>query len=124
MDDASSRKIRSGPLEISLNRLGHSHTLELSGELDLATAPTFGDEIEAAVVAGAEVILVDMTGLEFIDSTGIAVLVRAHKRLNDGNGSRFLLIASEAPEVTRVMRLTDLDRRLRFIGPRRELPAG
>ena len=112
--------VRDGPLEIRARRTGTSHTLELAGELELATAPTLNAQLDAALADGADLVLVDLSGLEFIDSTGIALLVEAHNRLNEnGEGTdRFLLVRSDAPAVARVMRMTELDRRLRFVdGP-------
>lgn len=108
------RETREGPLTIRASQLGSTHTLELNGELELATVPVLRQQLESVEEGGAEVIVVDMSGLEFIDSTGIALLIDSDRRLNE-NGNRFLLIRSESPAVARVLKLTELDRRLRFV---------
>jgi anti-anti-sigma factor len=53
-----------------------------------------------------------MSGLEFIDSTGIALLVATHRRLNTDGTVRFRLIGSESLAVKRVMALTGLEAEL------------
>jgi anti-sigma B factor antagonist len=91
-------------------------TLALSGELDLANAETFAAELERVEGDAPTMITVDMQELEFIDSTGIAVLVAAHRRLNDG-GLRIRLVRSRASAVRRVLDVTGLDAELPFVDP-------
>ena len=91
----------------------------LVGELDLANAETLAAELEQTTEG--ELVL-DLSELEFIDSTGIALLVAAHRRLNSGDSDRFRLIASESTAVQRVMALTGLDAELPFSGGGRPLP--
>jgi anti-anti-sigma factor len=79
--------------------------IQVEGELDLAVA----EQLEQALVrAGAECreVLIDLTRCEFIDSTGIAAIVHAHKRLAE-NGGRLVACAPSA-QVLRVLSLTGL----------------
>lgn len=108
-------EVHDGPLAIASSRFGTTHTLEIRGELELSTAPTFSAQLEAALGDGADVIVLDLSGLEFIDSMGIALLVEAHQRLNGEAADRLLLIESMAPAVRRVMAVTGLQERLSFI---------
>ena len=110
----AARETSQGPLKIKVSQFGSTQTLELAGELDLATVPVLQENLEAAQKDGAEVVVVDMSGLEFIDSTGIALLIESDRRFSE-DGGRFLLIRSEAPAVARVLALTELDRRLHFV---------
>ena len=113
---AEQREIRDGTLAIRRESDAATSTLILSGELDLANAKTLSAELAAAEAEGLAITL-DMRGLEFIDSTGIAVLVTAHNRLNGGS-DRLSLIRSDALAVARVMEMTGLDSRLPFVaGP-------
>ena len=57
--------------------------ISVSGELDLASSPTLEEELERVAESGAEVVVVDLRGLEFMDSTGLSVLVRAHQRAEE-----------------------------------------
>jgi anti-sigma B factor antagonist len=99
-----------------------SQTISLIGELDMANATTLSAELERAEGEDPRTITIDMRKLEFIDSTGIAVLVAAHRRLNVG-GERIRLVRSEAIGVRRVMEVTGLDRALPFVATS-ESPAG
>jgi anti-sigma B factor antagonist len=100
-------EMRDGTLRVSKSESGDSCRLELSGELDLANADTLEAEMEAAWREGRTVV-VDMRELEFMDSTGIAVLVAAHKRLNNGV-VRLQVVESESETVRRVLRMTGLE---------------
>jgi len=114
-DNGSDRELSDGTLAIKIFRDGSGQTLSLAGELDLANAETFATALEMAESESAAV-TIDMSSLEFIDSTGIAVLVAAHRRLNeDGGAIRLRLISSNAMAVQRVMALTGLDEAMPFV---------
>jgi anti-sigma B factor antagonist len=87
--------ISSGPLSIRETREGGVHRLTPIGELDLATAPLLERAFDAVFRDDdAEMIVVDLTELSFMDSTGIHLLIRmraaceAADRLRVVNGSR------------------------------------
>jgi anti-sigma B factor antagonist len=80
--------------------------IAVTGELDLAVT----DDLEA-VLEGVDEntdILVDMSGCEFLDSTGLAVLINA-RRVAKEAGRRFVLCAP-GPQVARLLEVTGLDR--------------
>jgi anti-anti-sigma factor len=54
--------------------------LALSGELDLASCPLLADELKIAESAGERHIVIDLGGLEFMDSSGLHELLEANKR--------------------------------------------
>jgi anti-sigma B factor antagonist len=114
--DASNRDVTNGTLSVRVIANDATPTLALSGELDLANAETFAAELERVESDAPTMITVDMQELEFIDSTGIAVLVAAHRRLNDG-GLRIRLVRSRASAVRRVLDVTGLDAELPFVDP-------
>ncbi len=97
------------PFEVGDEQVGAIHVLSVTGELDLATAPQLEQPLEAALAAGGG-ILIDLSACEFIDSTGIALLVSTLSR-NEG-GTRVSFIPSDFPAVTRVLELTGLAERL------------
>jgi anti-sigma B factor antagonist len=113
--DAGNREVRDGTLTVRIKAEGDGCTLGLAGELDMANAATLEAELDRAAGAGAAPITVDLRELEFIDSTGIAALVAAHRRLNDRGGERIRLVRSRASAVRRVMDLTGLDAELPFV---------
>jgi anti-sigma B factor antagonist len=83
----------------------------LSGELDLAGERRLEEAIEAARASG-ERLTVDLTGLNFIDSSGLRVLVRLHNTAVT-DGFEYSLIAGP-PQVQRTFALCGLDRTLAF----------
>ena len=89
---------------------GTLHVL-VRGELDLATAPELEDMLVGAIEGGREVVL-DLRELEFMDSSGVRVLVVAHTRAQ----GRFGLIAA-APEspITKILAIAGLAPELRFV---------
>lgn len=91
----TSREAGSGVLEIAI-----------SGELDLAVADQLRAALEEASARDAAVVLVDLGECEFIDSTGIALLVHARKAL-EGRGGR-LLLCEPVDQVREVLRVSGL----------------
>ncbi len=79
-----------------------------SGDLDLATAPDLRSRVVAAVGAGARHIVLDLTAVEFVDSTGLGVIIGALKRLRAHDGE--LRLAGVNRRVVRVLEVTDLTR--------------
>jgi anti-sigma B factor antagonist len=108
----SEQEIRDGMLTLRATEQDSVCTLTLSGELDLANASSVSAELERLEATGAPV-MIDLSGLEFIDSTGIAILVSTYRRLE----SRLQIVPSEALEVRRVISVTGLDSELPFAAP-------
>jgi anti-sigma B factor antagonist len=111
MQEPISSEIQDGTLSIRILEEDPICTLSLFGELDLANAATLAAQLERST---ADELILDMSKLEFIDSTGIALLVGAHRRLNGDGEVRFRLVASESTSVRRVLGLTGLDSELPF----------
>jgi len=104
------RDIADGTLVVRTEKQEGAHTIALCGELDLANAATAEAELKASLEADGTEVVVDMRKLEFIDSTGIALLVAALGQ--DGDESRIRFIPSDSPAVARVLDLTGLAERL------------
>jgi len=80
------------------------------GDVDAHTAPQLWPALDAMPTDGA--VAVDLSGVNFIDSSGLRVLVRAHRRQGEGGGSLTLLAAS--PAVARLLDITGLAGELRL----------
>jgi len=76
-------------------------------EVDATNAKDLRSAILAAISTGTERLIVDMSDTEFCDSTGLNVLVRAHKRLEEAGGE-LLLVATE-PTLLRIFKVTGMD---------------
>jgi anti-sigma B factor antagonist len=82
---------------------GRAVTLALSGELDLVSSPILEEAFERAYESDADLIIVDLRALEFMDSTGLHRLVAAQQRAVQ-SGRRFGLVRG----TEQVQRLFDL----------------
>lgn len=76
--------------------------LHVSGELDAHSAPEFAEAFEPAVAAAAAV-EVDLTDVSFIDSSGLAVLIKARQRVVDSGGS--LVVSGASPAAMRLFEI-------------------
>ncbi|HEX5587798.1 MAG TPA: STAS domain-containing protein [Acidimicrobiia bacterium] len=73
------------------------------GEIDMASAPQLRELLESAIEGGVTRVVLDCRGLEFLDSSGIGVLVAARKRLGDAGE---LVIDSPPAHVRKVLDIT------------------
>jgi anti-sigma B factor antagonist len=96
-------------MELSLaTRSVSDHTvLEIGGEIDVYTAPTLRERLLEMVNAGERRVVVDLGKVEFLDSTGLGVLVGAHRRLRAVEGVLALVCPHE--RLLKIFRITGLD---------------
>ncbi|HEX5930025.1 MAG TPA: STAS domain-containing protein [Solirubrobacterales bacterium] len=101
------------PFEASAAQLDDGiRVVAVRGELDLSTAPQLEGPLDDAIAAGDASVVVDLSECEFIDSTGIALIVRAWQRLDRaaaGDGEGRVVICSHNDQVRRVLEITGLD---------------
>jgi anti-sigma B factor antagonist len=109
MTPENTREISDGMLAVRIVENGAERRVVLRGELDLANAATAEAQLDEAVANGAPVVI-DLRQLEFIDSTGIALLVRAIQA--DGDAPRLSFVPSEFDAVNKVLDLTGVGERM------------
>jgi anti-anti-sigma factor len=96
----------------SAERDGLVH-VSLRGELDLSTVGKVDDELQNVEGARPKVVLLDLSNLTFLDSTGLRCVVRADERARE-EGRRFVIV--KGPEaVQRVFEITRLEERLELV---------
>jgi len=83
-------------------------TVAVIGELDLATAPRVRAAVVQVLADGADRLVLDLGGVDFIDSTGLGVVLGAVRRMRATGGTIRLVV--HEPAVLRVFELTGLDR--------------
>ncbi|HTJ25656.1 MAG TPA: STAS domain-containing protein [Candidatus Limnocylindria bacterium] len=88
--------------------LDRAEVLHVFGEVDIFTAPDLESAIAASVRIG-RLLVVNLLECRYIDSTVIALLMRAQKAL----GNRLRVVSAETGTVRRVLTLTEVDRVLR-----------
>jgi anti-sigma B factor antagonist len=94
-----------GQLVVESKTDGKEVVLILQGELDLTSAPVFEREARAAEVTNPERLIIDLSGLEFMDSTGLRALLLARERART-DGQHKLLLRRGPRQVQRVLELT------------------
>jgi anti-sigma B factor antagonist len=92
-------------LTIETRSTGKSHTLVLTGGMDLASAPDLTGELERLCLEGAEEIVVDLRGVGFIDSSGLHALLAA-QRFCAEQRCRYFLIRLEGGQPQRLFDIT------------------
>jgi anti-sigma B factor antagonist len=99
--------VRHVELRVSSRSQGDHTILALVGEIDLYTAPRLQSELTSALSDGKPVqIVVDMSGVEFCDSTGMNVLLAAHRVATERGGQ--LALAAPRPSVRKILEVTGL----------------
>lgn len=92
--------------------------LAVRGEIDIKTAPDLESALSETV---GDPVIVDLSEVTFIDSTGLRVLVMERTRIESGGGS-VVLCAPEGSAVLRTMRLAGLASDFRVVASADELP--
>jgi anti-sigma B factor antagonist len=82
--------------------------LALDGALDLVTAPVLRQHVVAEVASGRRWLVLDLTGLSFLDSAGLGQVVASLKRARTHDGD--LQVVVPEPRIRRVFEVCDLDR--------------
>jgi anti-sigma B factor antagonist len=83
------------PFALTAEPLATGLVLTVTGDLDLATAPELRERLIGAIEAGATAIVVDLHGITFMDSCGLAALLHARARLAS-QGRLALVLASDS----------------------------
>jgi anti-sigma B factor antagonist len=95
-------------LQIDARTEGEWRVLDVRGEVDLYTSPQLRESIDREVGSGTPKVLVDLTGVSFMDSSGLGVLVGSLKRSRE-RGGELALVCTEG-SVLKVLTITGLDR--------------
>lgn len=93
--------------ELDEDDLDGAHVLNVRGEIHLTTAPEFSQRLTTAIESGKTSIVLDLSGVAFIDSTGLSVLLNGLRRVNQLNGRMALVCVN--PTVLRLFQITRLD---------------
>jgi anti-sigma B factor antagonist len=96
-------------MELSVaTRLVSAHAVvEVGGEVDVYTAPRLRDRLNEVVGSGQRHLVVDLTKVDFLDSTGIGVLVGVYRRLVRTDGSLVLVCPRE--KLLKILRIAGMD---------------
>lgn len=95
-------------LVVETNEAGPWTVLALEGEIDLYTAPKLKEQISTLVGRERAQIVVDLSRVNFLDSTGLGVLIGGLKRAREKGGE--LALAGPSDPVRKVLSITGLDK--------------
>ena len=100
--------VRNTTVELSLDTRQHNGRtiIEVGGEIDVYTAPKLRDRISELVADGNYHLVIDMENVDFLDSTGLGVLVGGLKKLRAHDGSMQLICTQE--RLLKIFRITQL----------------
>lgn len=101
-------QVHDGLLTVRWSDEGSRVYLAIDGELDLSNTETLETALGRAIDSGKKVVI-DLGRLEFLDSTGLALIVRT---LGRSDAERFSFLPSKSSGVIRLLELTGLDERM------------
>ena len=84
-----------------------THVISVGGEIHVSTAPEFQRRLDEAISRGKTAVVLDLSGVEFIDSTGLSVILNGLRRVTRQRG-RMALVCTN-PTVLRLFEITRLD---------------
>lgn len=101
------------PFDVRKEQLdGDISAITVQGELDMNTAPQLQKHLEEALASNDAAVMLDLSQCEFIDSTGIALIVRSWQRLDryaGGEGKGRLVLCSHNHQVRRLLKITGVE---------------
>jgi len=108
---------------VETHTAGRLTTVTVAGELDVVSSPTFKAELERAIGSDCDAIVVDLRTLEFMDSTGLHVLVDGFQRAQQSG--RAFAVTRGSEQVDRVLMLTGIAEVVRIVdAPEQALETG
>jgi anti-sigma B factor antagonist len=105
--------IRASPFEIHTELTGDAARLTLAGELDMATSPRLEEAVAGVLARGARRVIVDLSGLAFVDSSGLRLFIALNDRAAAGEWTLGLIRPSTSP--LSVFQITGAEDNLPFI---------
>jgi anti-sigma B factor antagonist len=105
-------------IELRATALAGAAGIAVRGEVDLSTGPLVEEALDAAIRGSAGSFVLDLSGVEFLDSSGVGVLLRARALL--GRDDRALVVVCPEGQVRRVLELVGIDDLFALHGSREE----
>ncbi len=94
-------------LQLATRHEGEVSVVSARGEVDVFSAPGLDTELDALIAAGNARLVVDLSEVAFLDSTGLGVLVKALKHAREAGGWLHLVITSD--RIRKIFEITGLD---------------
>jgi anti-sigma B factor antagonist len=101
-------------VRVSSEQSGDAMIVRAEGQLDLHTAPTLQAEIDSALETKPPRVVVDLSGVDFMDSTGLSVIVATVAAMREQGGE--VRVVTGADKITKVFTLTGVDQQVGLFG--------
>lgn len=85
-----------------------THVLDIEGEVDVYTSPQLKQEIVKIAETGVKHLVINLSKVEYLDSTGLGVLIGGLKRLRESDGN--LILVGPNMRILRIFEITGLDK--------------
>ena len=95
-------------LKVSPRSVDGTQVLDLEGEVDVYTAPLLRQAIVDLVDGGAKHVLINLERVDYLDSTGLGILIGGVKRLKEQGGA--LRLVGPSARITRIFEITGLNK--------------
>lgn len=95
-------------MKVEVEHYGRVVAVVLTGDIDAAGAPELRQRLDELLTGGEHNFVIDLSGVPFMDSSGLATLVQLFKRVRIGSGD--VRLCGLQPKVRRVLELIRLDR--------------
>ena len=93
-------------LGLDVRKVGDHSVVDVKGEIDVYTAPKLREKLIELVSEGSHNVVVNLEGVDFLDSTGLGVLVGALKRVKAHDGSLSLVCTQD--KILKIFKITGL----------------
>ena len=93
-------------LGVDVRKVGSHSVVDVKGEIDVYTAPKLREKLIELVSEGSYDVVVNLEGVDFLDSTGLGVLVGALKRVKAHDGSLSLICTQD--KILKIFKITGL----------------
>lgn len=93
--------------QLSVHTQQDATVVSVAGDLDIHNAPGLGEQLDEVVRARPALVVVDLAGVGFLDSSTLGVLIGVYKQLQEAGGR--LCLAGVQPHILKVLQITRLD---------------
>lgn len=94
-------------LQVSSHECDGARVVSVAGELDALSVPELDAHVAPLLEVGYQRVVLDLSGVEFMDSTGLGICIKVLKGVRDAGGDMSLVATS--PRVLRVLEITGID---------------
>jgi anti-sigma B factor antagonist len=106
--DVGEASIMVTPFAVEIRGEPAAPLVVVRGEIDVATSPRLRNALHAIVERGAHDITLEFSGVSFVDSSGLGVLVGTYKRMREDGGGTLKIVGAQA-SVRKVFEITGLE---------------